>query len=309
MTGTQGPKGDKGDTGPQGPKGDKGDAGSGSGLSNTGFTMQGTINMNSNKIIGLPDPQRDNEPATKRYGDRTYLTDAGFVMSDNIGMGGHTVTNLGTPTNNTDAATKKYVDDKKCKFSDGTTNTSDVDVSVYGFNTAVKFDSGAHSIGIDASAPPTALVNKHSLETAGLVGIGSFSQTVKGLFPHRLLMASGNVSNFTVHHKDQTVQDTNGVSLTSDVSSVELTISFKSNLPNGIYKYVFDLFFPTVMDFNVFLYGECGGTGYKATTYYQHWDGNVAGTDKQNVTVHGKTYVNDLGKCSLKSFVDRSLIV
>ena len=27
------------------------------------------------------------------------------------------------------------------------------------------------------------------------------------------------------------------------------------------------------------------------------------------VTVHGKTYVNDLGKCSLKSFVDRSLIV
>ena len=27
------------------------------------------------------------------------------------------------------------------------------------------------------------------------------------------------------------------------------------------------------------------------------------------VTVHGKTYVNDLGKCSLKSFVDRSLVV
>ena len=110
-------------------------------------------------------------------------------MSNNIGMGGHTVTNLGTPTNNTDAATKKYVDAKKCKFSDGTTNTSDVDVSVYGFDNAVKFSSGAHSIGIDASAPPTALVNKHSLETAGLVSIGSFSQTVKGLFPHRILMA------------------------------------------------------------------------------------------------------------------------
>ena len=79
-------------------------------------------------------------------------------------MGRHTVTNLETPTNDVDA-TKKYVDDKKCKFSKGTTNTSDVDISVYGFNNAVKFDSGAHSIGIDASAPPTALVNKHSLET------------------------------------------------------------------------------------------------------------------------------------------------
>ena len=153
------------------------------------------------------------------------------------------------------------MDNKKCKFSDCTTNTSDVDISVYGFNNAVKFSSGAHSIGIDASDPPTALVNKHSLETAGLVSIGSFSQTVKRLFPHRLLMASGNVSNFTVHHKDQTVQDTNGVSLTSDVSSVKLTISFKSNLPNGIYKYVFDLFFPTSTDSKVFLYGECGGEG------------------------------------------------
>ena len=139
--------------------------------------------MNSNKIINLPHPQRGNEPTTKQYGDRTYLTDAGFVMSDNIGMGGHTVTNLGTPTtNNTDAATKKYIDDKKCKFSNGTTNTSDVDISVYGFNNAVKFDSGAHSISIDALAPPSALVNKDSLETAGLVGIGSFSQTVKGYF-------------------------------------------------------------------------------------------------------------------------------
>ena len=91
--------------------------------------------MNSNKIINLPAPQRGNEPTTKQYGDRTYLTDSGFVMSDNIGMGGHTVTNLGPPKNNTDAATKKYVDDKKCKFSDGMTNTSDVDITFTGLTT------------------------------------------------------------------------------------------------------------------------------------------------------------------------------
>ena len=99
--------------------------------------MQGAINMNSNKIINLPDPQRGNEPVSKQYGGRNYLTDAGFVMSDNIGMAGHTVTNLGTPTNNTDAATKKYVDDKKCKFSNGVTTTNDVDISVYGRYNAV----------------------------------------------------------------------------------------------------------------------------------------------------------------------------
>ena len=56
-------------------------------------------------------------------------------------------------------------------------------------------------------------------------------------------------------------------------------VTCPNGIPNGIYKYVFDLFFPTSPDFKVFLYGECGGTGYKATTY---WDGNIAGTNRQN---------------------------
>ena len=243
--------------------------------------------MNTNKITGLGGPTSNSEPVTKQYGDNTYLTDGGFVMSDNIGMGGHTVTNLRTPTNNTDAATKKYVDDKKCKFSDGTTNTSDVDIKVDGFNHAVKFDSGAHSIAIDSSSAPTALVNKNSLETAGLIGIRSFSQTVQGLFPHRLLMAKGNVGNFTVIHKDPTVQDTNGVSLTSYASGVELDISFKTALPNGIYKYIFDIFLTSTKNVKVFLYGDCGGTGYKATTTYEHWSGTAHGTTKQNNVADG----------------------
>ena len=285
--GSQGPKGDKGDTGPKGDKGDKGDSGSG-GLSDTGFTMQGDINVNANKITGLGNPTSNSEPVTKQYGDSAYLTDGGFVMSDNIGMGGHMITNLGTPTSDTDGANKKYVDDKECKFSDGSTNTSDVDIKVHGSNNAVKFDSGAYSIDIDSSSASTALVNKNSLETAGLVGIRSFSQTVQGLFPHRLLMAKGNVANFTVIHKDQTVDDTNGVSLTSYASGVRLDISFKAVLPNGIYKYIFDIFLSTAgKNVKVFLYGECGGTGYKATTTYEHWSGTAHGTEKQNNVADG----------------------
>ena len=67
-------------------------------------------------------------------------------------------------------------------FYNGTTNTSDVDIKVYGFNHAVMFDSGAHSTGIDSSAAPSALVNLNSLETAGLIVPGSLSQTVKDTF-------------------------------------------------------------------------------------------------------------------------------
>ena len=277
--GSQRPKGDKGNTGSQGPKGDKGDPGSG-GLSNTGFTMQGTINMNSNKIINFPDSQRNNEPVTKQYGDRNYLTDGGFVMSDNIGMGGHTVTNLGTLTNNSDAATKKYVDDKKCKFHNGTTNTSDVDISAYGFNHAAKFDFGAHSIGIDSSAPPSALVNLNSLETAGLIVPESLSQTVKDMFITKntdinmnnnkitnlpfpstsgepitkgfvdkyyaldyadLLTFKGTPNNITVIRKDDSLDSTSNINFRKVNSSYEISFSFTNILPKGVYSYEMDV--------------------------------------------------------------------
>ena len=58
--------------------------------------MQEAINLNNNKIINLPNPQRDNEPITKGYADTKYkgLTDGGFVMKDNIGMGGHEIIGL-----------------------------------------------------------------------------------------------------------------------------------------------------------------------------------------------------------------------
>ena len=117
--GTTGPAGPQGNVGPRGPKGAKGekdDKGDSGGLSDTGFTMQGDIDMNTNKIIGLGNPTTNSEPVTKQYGDNTYLTNGGFMMNDNIGMGGHKIINLGTPTNNTDGVNKKYVDDKKCKF-------------------------------------------------------------------------------------------------------------------------------------------------------------------------------------------------
>ena len=291
VDGSQGPKGDKGDTGPKGDKGDKGDSGSG-GLSDTGFTMQGNINMNPNKITGLGNPTTNSEPITKQYGDSAYLTDGGFVMSDNIGMDGPTVTNLGTPTNNTDAATKKYVDDKKCKFKDGTTTTEVVDLRYDSTTNRLTFhnDIGflkAYGTEINSSSLPASLVTLNSLQRGGLLGINSFSPLIKGLFLNRLLMAKGNVDNFTIIHKDQTVFDTNGVSLTSYASGVELDISFKSSLSNGIYKYIFDLFLTSPSSMKVFLYGECGGSGYKATTTYEHWDGTAHGTTKQNNVADG----------------------
>ena len=54
----------------------------------------------------------------------------------------------------------------------------------------------------------------------------------------------------------------------TDSDSATLNISFASDLPNGIYKYVFDLYFSATKSIKVFLYGECGGVGDTRQTRY-----------------------------------------
>ena len=105
-TGPSRPQGPKGDLGPQGP------AGSG-GLSNTGFTTQGDIDMSNNKIVNLPDPTMTNEPFTKQYANRVYLTHGGFTMQDNIGMNNHEVLGLNpVPSDGTTAVSKDYTESR-----------------------------------------------------------------------------------------------------------------------------------------------------------------------------------------------------
>ena len=214
------------------------------------------------------------------------------------------------------------MDDKKCKFSDGSTNTSDVEISVYGFNNAVKFDSGAHSISIDASAPPSALVNKDSLEKAGLVSIRSLSQTVKDTFVAKdtdidmnnkritnlpfpatsgepitkgfvdkyyaldyanLLTFKGSPGNITILRKDDSLDG--DVNFRKVNSSYEISFSFKNRLPKGVYSYEMDVVLTTSRGYNIQLWGECGGSGYTASCMYKYWSYNYTNkVRKDNVT-------------------------
>ena len=139
---------------------------------------------------------------------------------------------------------------------------------------------------ITSSSLLATLVTLNSLQRGGLLGINSFSPLIKGLFPHRLLVAKGNVANFTILHQDQTVR-TSGISLTSYAKGVELDITFKSDLANGIYRYALDLFLTSSETMQIFCYGECGGTGFKATTTYEHWSNKAHSAIKQNNVANG----------------------
>ena len=90
----------------------KGSGGGGGGLSASGFTMTGDIDMGSNKILKLVDPITPKSATNKEYVDNNFLSKHGGLILGNITMSGQSITNLNpVPQNFNDAVTKKYVDD------------------------------------------------------------------------------------------------------------------------------------------------------------------------------------------------------
>ena len=90
----------------------KGATGGGGGLSASGFTMTGDIDMGNNKILKLADPITPKSAANKEYVDNNFLSKHGGLILGNIAMSGQSITNLNpVPQNFNDAVTKKYVDD------------------------------------------------------------------------------------------------------------------------------------------------------------------------------------------------------
>ena len=156
--GNQGPKGDqgiqgpKGDQGNQGPKGDqavgfsltsRGDnnmlgkqlRGMANGtsfldavtkqqldtkLSLSGGLMTGNLDMNSNRIYNVAQPDSDNQPATKIWSENKFLDNSSGVMAGPLNMSNNKITNLAKPTDDKDGVNKKYLDDNYLKLSGGT---------------------------------------------------------------------------------------------------------------------------------------------------------------------------------------------
>ena len=91
----------------------------GGGLSSSGFTMTGDIDMGDNKILKLADPTTSKSATNKDYVDSNFLSKHGGLILGNIAMSGQSITNLNpTPQNNNDAVTKRYVDNS-IKLSGG----------------------------------------------------------------------------------------------------------------------------------------------------------------------------------------------
>ena len=78
--------------------------------SNDQFLFFEDINMNDNRIYGLPLPTGSQQPATKKYVDDNALLLSGGTMKGNINMSGNRIYSLPTPIGSQQPATKEYTE-------------------------------------------------------------------------------------------------------------------------------------------------------------------------------------------------------
>ena len=164
-------------------------------------------------------------------------------MQDNIGMNNQEVLGLNpVPSDGTAAVSKSYTDTMCIKKS------TDIDMNGHRI-------TGLPIIPLSAGEPITkGFVKRYYSDYTNIM-------TFKG--------SPGNV---TILHKDDMVDTpANGRSTkTLDFSKVgstyQINFSVSPKIPNGIYTYEMDTVLTGAREYNIALWGDCGGSGYNAST-------------------------------------------
>ena len=214
--------------------------------------------MNNNKITNLPDPTLANDPITKQYANRVYLTHSGFTMQDNIGMNNHEVLGLNpTPSHRTSAVSKDFTDSQYVK------KNADIDMG----NNHILNLPFPQSLGEPLTK---AFADMHILDNSNI------------------LTFEGTMNTHTVTHIDDMVDTPfNGrsnyiVAFSKVGTSYQITFSVTPKLPKGIYAYEMNIELSSSVGYNISLWGDCGGSGYNASTKYKYWSWGLTNKIKQD---------------------------
>ena len=89
-------------------------------LSLSGGLMTGNLDMNSNRIYNVAQPDGDNQPATKIWSENKFLDKSSGVMAGPLNMSNNKITNLANRTADKDAVSRVYGDGRYVKKSGDT---------------------------------------------------------------------------------------------------------------------------------------------------------------------------------------------
>ena len=213
---------------------------------------------------------------------------------------------VGTPANEKDAANKKYVDDNAGgTFKDGTTKPAELDIrkvtsaNPNGADYFVFHSDVRSGNNVTSRSSSDAIINKNSLQTSGLVGLNSLVPTLKTLLSAlqeqkfdaniSLLVLTGTPTTHTIKHQSSLV---NTVTFNKVGNDTQLDIHFRKDLAHGIYSYEFEISSDYTGGFDIYMYGACGGAGFRATTLYRYWaaDFKPSGTPFNYSAYKGKLF-------------------
>ncbi len=192
-------------------------SGGGGGLSASGFTMTGDIDMSGHDVTGLSDPTNDDMAASKGYVDGNFLDLAGGTMVGDVDMGGYEIKNmLRTPTTDLSAVTKKWVSDQfptKQEVLGGFTLSGALNLSgneIYGLPDTPTTDNsaaskkyvdgkvtGGGSGGLsDSGFTMKGDINMGGYEVIGVTSVPSFNNSLvnKKYVDDEVLAVSGGIS-------------------------------------------------------------------------------------------------------------------
>ena len=94
-------------------------------LSLSGGLMTGSLDMNSNRIYNVAQPDGDNQPATKIWSENKFLDKSSGVMAGPLNMSNNKITHLANPTSDKDAVSRVFGDGRYV-LKGGDTMTGDL---------------------------------------------------------------------------------------------------------------------------------------------------------------------------------------
>ena len=84
-------------------------------LSLSGGLMTGNLDMNSNRIYNVAQPDGDNKPATKSWSENKFLDKSSGAMAGPLNMSNNKITHLGNATSGKDGVSRDYADGRYVK--------------------------------------------------------------------------------------------------------------------------------------------------------------------------------------------------
>ena len=102
-----------------------------------------------------------------------------------------------------------------------------------------------------------------------------------------IMTFKGKTGNVTILYKDDMVDtpENGHATQTLDFSKVgdsyQINIDVTPKLPSGVYTYEMDVVLTTSRGYNM-LWGDCGGSGYNASTKYKYWSWSLMDKIRQN---------------------------